>query len=160
MSHLENGHQMHEAAIGARSDDCSSLKHDALHNYVPSEPSDPSCALTPPIPKQKLKDDRGFNHPMLAALLCPHSQLNLFEVDSEYVVPHANNIYDILLNLICSFIHQLRDSTFPVYTDQWPSFLYDSADDFKYDPNNLDHGLLWGYFLERVPHFLSVISFT
>lgn len=123
--------EMHEATIGARSDDCGSLKHEALQDYVPSDPSDPSCALIPPLPKQKLKDDRGFNHPMLAALLCPRRELELFEVDPD-------------------FIHRLRDGTFPVYADQWPAFLYDSSNDFEYDPDNLDHGLLRGYFLERV----------
>jgi hypothetical protein len=37
--------------------------------------------LTPPIPKSKMKSDRGFNHPVIARMLCPRAVLNEFDED-------------------------------------------------------------------------------
>jgi hypothetical protein len=40
-------------------------------------------ALTPPIPKSKMKSDRGINHPVIACLLCPRALLNEFDEDPQ-----------------------------------------------------------------------------
>ena len=37
--------------------------------------------LTPPIPKSKMKSDHGFNHPVIARMLCPRAVLNEFDED-------------------------------------------------------------------------------
>jgi hypothetical protein len=42
-------------------------------------------ALTPPIPKSKMKSDRGFNHPVIAYMLCPRARLEEFDEDAQQV---------------------------------------------------------------------------
>jgi hypothetical protein len=41
--------------------------------------------LIPPIPKSKMKSDCGFNHLVIAHMLCPHTQLDQFDEDSRQV---------------------------------------------------------------------------
>jgi len=45
---------------------------------------------------------------------------------------------------------RLLDGSIKVVADDWPNFLYDED---MYDPNELDKGLLRGYFLLRVRAF-------
>jgi hypothetical protein len=42
-------------------------------------------ALTPPIPKSNMKSGRGFNHPVIAQMLCPRAQLDEFDEDPQQV---------------------------------------------------------------------------
>ena len=71
--------QMSKAAGNARSDDCGSLRY-AATNYVMDDPNTP---LQPTIPKQRNKADRGFNHPILAELLCPRSILDKYRRNED-----------------------------------------------------------------------------
>ena len=40
-------------------------------------------SMDPPIPKSKMKSDRGFQHPVVARMLCPCDRLDNFESDPE-----------------------------------------------------------------------------
>jgi hypothetical protein len=53
--------QMREAATSARTSDTSGLKHELTY-FLPNPLKN---VLTPPIPKQESKSDRGLNHPVL-----------------------------------------------------------------------------------------------
>lgn len=64
----------------ARSNDSSSLKHDAM-GYIMKNPD--AEALIPPIPKGKFKSDRGFNHPVIARMLCPMARLNDYDANPK-----------------------------------------------------------------------------
>jgi hypothetical protein len=73
---------MTRAAGGTRSDNAGSIRYSCL-NYVMEDISIP---LEPTIPKQTTKADCGFNHPVLAQLLCPRSLLDSYKLDAdEYV---------------------------------------------------------------------------
>jgi hypothetical protein len=65
---------MSDAALGACADDSASLKWNALPYMLKNPTVD---VLTPPIVKTQSgsKVDRGFNHPTIAALLCPRHLL-------------------------------------------------------------------------------------
>jgi len=62
----------------ARSNDSSSLKHDAM-GYIMKDPD--TEPLVPPIPRGKFKSDRGFNHPVIARMLCPMARLKELDAD-------------------------------------------------------------------------------
>jgi hypothetical protein len=71
---------MVDAAKGARSDDTGGLKMKAVL-YIPLNPKQDPCI--PPITNEKSKSDRGFNHPMIARLLCPRKLLDQYDMDPE-----------------------------------------------------------------------------
>jgi hypothetical protein len=73
-------HQMVDAAKGARSDDTGGLKMKAVL-YIPLNPKQDPCI--PPITNEKSKSDRGFNHAMVARLLCPRKLLDQYDTDPE-----------------------------------------------------------------------------
>ncbi|KAA1471035.1 hypothetical protein DENSPDRAFT_836974 [Dentipellis sp. KUC8613] len=119
-----------QAANSARTDDAGSLRYVGL-NYVPRELH--KDALIPPIPKQATKADRGFNHPMLARLLCPRKLLEQFDEDPN------------------KFIASVQNGSIIVAAWDWPAFLYEHE---TYDRSALDKGLCRGYFLLRVGRHL------
>jgi hypothetical protein len=63
---------MAKSAGNTRSDDSGSLRYAALQ-YVMEDTKQP---LEPTIPKQPTKADRGFNHKVLAYMLCPRILLD------------------------------------------------------------------------------------
>jgi hypothetical protein len=71
------GYQMTKSAGNTRSDDSGSIRY-ACVQYIMEDPKTP---LEPTIPKQHTKADRGFNHPMLAVMLCPRSFLDTFKAN-------------------------------------------------------------------------------
>jgi hypothetical protein len=72
--------QMVDAAKGARSDDTGGLKMKVVL-YIAFNPKQDPCI--PPITNKKSKSDRGFNHPMIARLLCPRRLLDQYDMDPE-----------------------------------------------------------------------------
>jgi hypothetical protein len=71
---------MADAASEARSNDTGSLKHNAIA-YIVANPS--VDILTPPIARSESKSDRGFNHPVIAKMLCPRDRLAEYNADPE-----------------------------------------------------------------------------
>ncbi|KIN96367.1 hypothetical protein M404DRAFT_33349 [Pisolithus tinctorius Marx 270] len=59
--------------------DLGLVKHTSLA-YIPLDMHG-TFALNPLLLKGEDKSDRGFNHPQLAELLCPHKKLDLFKKD-------------------------------------------------------------------------------
>src|ERR1700721_299503 len=76
-SKLTSMFQLAKAARNARSDDSGTVRY-AAPGLVMENPKEP---LQPPIPRQRTKADRGFNHPVLAELLCPRSILEQYKKD-------------------------------------------------------------------------------
>ncbi|KJA25460.1 hypothetical protein HYPSUDRAFT_134698 [Hypholoma sublateritium FD-334 SS-4] len=102
---------LQKGASSARSDDTKSLKS-AIIDWLTA----PGEALIPPI-SRNVKINRGFNHEVTGALLCPAG------VDWS-----DQEIKD-----------KLRTGELSVAGDQWPIFLYNS---YKYDENDPWKGLL------------------
>jgi hypothetical protein len=73
---------MVDAGKGARADDTGGLKMKAAM-YIPLNPRQEACF--PPITNEKSKSNRGFNHPMIARLLCPRKLLDQYDMNPEYV---------------------------------------------------------------------------
>ena len=72
---------MSEASSQAHSNDSSNLKDDGLTWVMP----DLRQQLEPAIPKSRSKSDRGFNHDVLARMLCPATKLDRLQNDPGYV---------------------------------------------------------------------------
>ena len=73
--------KMNSAAGAARSEDISSLK-EAILTYAAVY--SPEGELRPQINMSSSKSDtRGFNHPMLARLLCPIQNLHRFDENPQ-----------------------------------------------------------------------------
>jgi hypothetical protein len=70
---------MSEAAGGARSDDSASLKRN-IAAYIPAKPD--VHVVQPPL-RHGLKSAWGFNHPMIAVLLCPKRLLHDLQFDID-----------------------------------------------------------------------------
>ncbi|KJA21116.1 hypothetical protein HYPSUDRAFT_141196 [Hypholoma sublateritium FD-334 SS-4] len=102
---------LQKGASSARSDDTKSLKSAIIDWLTP-----PGEALIPPI-SRNVKFERGFNHEVTGALLCP---AGVDWSDKEIK-------------------EKLRTGELSVAGDQWPVFLYSS---FKYDEDDPWKGLL------------------
>lgn len=61
--------------LGARNEDTATAKALAVEILRPDPTKD---VIVPPI-SSKVKECRGFNHPMTARLLCPRKDLELFD---------------------------------------------------------------------------------
>ena len=105
-----------------RSDDCASLRNDAL-DYIPR------IKDVPNIERKAKKEERGFCHYMTARLLCPRQLRDEFDADME------------------GFCRRVQNGTLPITHDDWPSFLYPED---KYNADALDEHLLRGTFLLSV----------
>ncbi|RDB22948.1 hypothetical protein Hypma_009802 [Hypsizygus marmoreus] len=100
-----------KGAASARSDDTKSLKGPIIDWITPRDQP-----LRPPLARN-VKIDRGFNHEVTGALLCP-AELNWSDPEIK---------------------QQLRSGERAVLGDQWPIFLYANC---KYDPEDPWEGLL------------------
>ncbi|KAG2737560.1 hypothetical protein P692DRAFT_20761451 [Suillus brevipes Sb2] len=105
------GELMGKGASGARGDDTKTLKSAVLEWLVPR-----GQALIPPL-SRNIKSDRGFNHEVTGALLCP-ADLDWSDAETK---------------------QGLKSGETAVRGDQWPMFLYAG---YVYDPENPWAGLL------------------
>ena len=128
-THIVMPIKLNNAARGARSDDSNSLVLDGLE-YV-NEKYGP---LEPPIPaKERKAKARGFNHPMIARLLCPIDYTASFEKDPKgYVIIlailHANRF-------LFRFCDQLVNGSVKVCSTDFPLCIYDEEMINKEDPS-------------------------
>ncbi|KAG1818904.1 hypothetical protein EV424DRAFT_1323551, partial [Suillus variegatus] len=102
------GDMLGKGASGARGDDTKTLKSAVLEWLVPR-----GQAVIPPL-SQNIKSDRGFNHEVTGALLCP-AGLDWLDAETK---------------------QSLKSGETAVSGDQWPMFLYsgyvyDSEDPWK-----------------------------
>ncbi|KAG0701182.1 hypothetical protein DFH29DRAFT_982831 [Suillus ampliporus] len=121
LDHLSNGKeediihvgelQMGKGVSGARGDDTKTLKSAVLEWLVPR-----GQALIPPL-SRNIKSDRGFNHEVTGALLCP-AGLDWSNTETK---------------------QSLKSGETAVRGDQWPMFLYAG---YIYDPKDPWTGLL------------------
>lgn len=98
--------------------------------------------LIPPI-SPNIKIDRGFNHEVTGALLCP---AGTDWSDTEQV--KASSSFESFTNTCNHRIKQkLRSGELSVAGDQWPIFLYSS---YRYDESDPWKGLLQSSILVKV----------
>jgi hypothetical protein len=71
---------MSKTITSTRSDDTGSIKYDII-DYLTDDPS--TQALDPPISKRECKSDRGFNHPVIACLICPQRYLATYDANED-----------------------------------------------------------------------------
>ncbi|KAG1892880.1 uncharacterized protein F5891DRAFT_963751 [Suillus fuscotomentosus] len=124
LEHLTNGDEedvihigelMGKGASGARDDDTKTLKSAVLEWLVPR-----GQAVIPPL-SRNIKSDRGFNHEVTGALLCPAVCNSL----TMLTLPRTKQ--------------SLKSGETAVCGDQWPMFLYAG---YVYDPEDPWRGLL------------------
>ena len=118
--------QLEQAGNKGRSDDCGSLRDNAI-SYIPR------IASVPPLEPRTGKDKRGFHHPSTARLLCPQSLREEFDNDMG------------------RFCHDVQNGNVVISHNDWPSFLYPED---GYNPNAIDENLLRGPFLLSVSQIL------
>ncbi|RDB26749.1 hypothetical protein Hypma_005379 [Hypsizygus marmoreus] len=118
---------LQKGANASRADDTKSMKGSIIDWITP-----PGQSLHPPI-NRKLKYERGYNHNVTGALLCP---TGLDWEDVEQVT-----LFYVLETLTFQkrIRAKLRSGEMIVRGDQWPTFLYQ---DNQYDPENPWRGLL------------------
>ncbi|KAG1762911.1 hypothetical protein EDD22DRAFT_979628 [Suillus occidentalis] len=105
------GELLGKGASGARGDDTKTLKCAVLEWLLPR-----GQAVIPPL-SQNIKSDRGFNHEVTGALLCP-AGLDWSNAETK---------------------ESLKSGETAVRGDQWPMFIYAGYD---YDPEDPWKGLL------------------
>ncbi|KAG2048683.1 hypothetical protein BDR06DRAFT_984683 [Suillus hirtellus] len=105
------GELLGKGASGARGDDTKTLKSAVLEWLVPR-----GQAVIPPL-SRNIKSNRGFNHKVTGALLCP-AGLDWSNVETK---------------------QNLKSSEIAIRGDQWPIFLYARS---EYDVKNPWKGLL------------------
>lgn len=66
---------MNKWAEGARYEDTSTLKR-TIVSFIALDPA--VTPVVPPLPENR-KELRGFNHPMIARLLCSRSDIAIFD---------------------------------------------------------------------------------
>ncbi|KAJ3514482.1 hypothetical protein NMY22_g14718 [Coprinellus aureogranulatus] len=127
-----------KGANAARSDDTRSLKS-AVIDWIAPASGEP---IHPHIPKHS-KVDRGFNHDITGALLCPTSLdwskeeyvYEMFPTDRSEISPSS---------LQCRDRHALRNKEIIAGGTDWPVFLYENE---KPDPEDMWRGLFRGRLL-------------
>ncbi|KAG1787079.1 uncharacterized protein HD556DRAFT_1434526 [Suillus plorans] len=105
------GEMLGKGASGVRGDDTKTLKSAVIEWLVPR-----GQVVIPPL-SRNIKSDRGFNHEVTGALLCP-AGLDWSNVETK---------------------ESLKSSETAVRGDQWPIFLYAG---YVYDPEDPWKGLL------------------
>ncbi|KAG1895781.1 uncharacterized protein F5891DRAFT_1130493 [Suillus fuscotomentosus] len=108
---IHMGELLGKGASGARGDDTKTLKSTVLKWLVPR-----GQAVIPPL-SRNIKSDRGFNHEVTGALLCP-AGLDWSNAETK---------------------QNLKSGEIAVRGDQWPIFLYARS---EYDVENPWKGLL------------------
>jgi hypothetical protein len=101
------------------------------------------------LSKAKVKNDRGFNHPITAALLCPVK----YPKTPQFVFVFYSCV--LLLKLQLRTIQAIRAGTLPVTAQLLPSFLF--PEDHIYDPNDISLNVLRGHIMIRV--FVTFVTF-
>ena len=106
----------------------------------------------PMLSKAKVKNDRGFYHPITAALLCPVK----YPKTPAFVLIFYSCVF--LLKFQLRTILAIRAGTLPVTAQLLPRFLF--PDDHVYDPNDVSLNVLRGHIMIRVfVIFISLIHF-
>ena len=128
-----------KGANAVRSNDTASLKV-AIPEYLLLNEKD--VLLPPMLSKAKVKNDRGFYHPVTAALLCP--------VKYPKENPFVLKIFKccILLKFNPRPIEAIRAGTLPVTAQLLPRFLF--PDGHVYDPDDISLNVLRGHIMIRV----------
>ena len=147
--HIVTFWQLRNTSWGACSDNSNSLLSDGLE-YVSMKCGPLDTAVLPWQPKA---DVRGFNHPMLAQLLCPVDFLESFDEDPERcgissVCLHADNFY--------RFCNKLVNGSIKVHSMDFPLCLYNKALIDKEDPSA---GLMQSKLLVAVHFIIFVINY-
>jgi hypothetical protein len=127
---------MNTAAGAARSEDISSLK-EAILSYAAVH--SPEGELRPQINLSSSKSDtRGFNHPMLARLLCPIQYLDQFDDNPEQFVS-LMLIPDLSHSPLTRTRLDLQEGRIPFTWEDYPAFMYAAG---LYDRDDMEVGLL------------------
>jgi len=92
--------------------------------------------------KAKVKNDRGFYHPITAALLCPVK----YPKTSRFVLSFFYSC--VVLKFHLRTIEAIRAGTLAVTAQLLPSFLF--PDGHVYDSNDISHNVLRGHIMIRV----------
>ena len=104
---IQSSYQLNHASHRVRSDDSNGLLTKGLE-YV----NEKCRALTPPISASRLKAEvQGFNHPMIARLLCPINYKTSFDQDPERYA------LSVVLQLILLFFQVSCQSFKWIYQD-------------------------------------------
>lgn len=120
----------------ARADDTTSLKQPILKYIIADVPEADTAFL------DTHKVNRGWNHPLTAELLCPLS----WEASDTYV-HYPYSVLTTYLQIYSTYTDIINGRK-KVTANYWPRFLYPAG--HKYDPNDLETGLLKGDILFRV----------
>ncbi|KAG2351328.1 hypothetical protein BDR07DRAFT_1253744, partial [Suillus spraguei] len=112
------------------SDDSTHLKIQ-IAKYIAVDPATTPVSLPIDNGSFSLKPwsgRRGYNHPVLACLLCPISEIERFEEDPKETIKH------------------LQDGGIELTADTFPAFLW-KGDPFEsdYNPDDMMHGFLEGF---------------
>ncbi|KAJ7679880.1 hypothetical protein B0H17DRAFT_1138894 [Mycena rosella] len=135
--------QMQAAAKSARTADTNGLKHQL--SYVLPNPL--KEALVPPVLKQESKSDRRFilpwsDHMLLPPLVLSPSPVSGTSTDETGATETAvTGAQTELLNRLVAGRVELTATAFP-------SFFWEEG---SYNPDDLDHGLLRGHLILRIP---------
>ena len=95
------------------------------------------------LSKAKVKNDRGFYHPITAALLCPVK----YPKTPQFVLLFLFTRFSLLKTFLRS-IEAIRTGALPVTAQLLPSFLF--PDDHVYDSNDISLNVLRGHIMIRV----------
>jgi hypothetical protein len=127
---------MNAAAGAARSEDISSLK-EAILSYAAVH--SPEGELKPQINLSSSKSDtRGFNHPMLARLLCPIQYLDQFDENPKQFVS-LMLIPDLPHSPLTRTRLDLQEGRIPFTWEDYPAFMYAAG---SFDRDDMEVGLL------------------
>jgi hypothetical protein len=96
------------------------------------------------LSKAKVKNDRGFYHPITAALLCPVK----YPKTPQFVLSFHLFMCCFLLKFHLRTIEAIRAGTLAVTAQLLPSFLF--PDDHVYDSNDISLNVLKGHIMIRV----------
>jgi len=107
------------------------------------------------LSKAKGKNDRGFYHPITAALLCPVKYPKTPQFVLSFLLMFLSFLFRccFLLKFHVRTIEAIRAGTLAVTAQLLPSFLF--PDDHVYDSNDISLNVLRGHIMIRVFEFIS-----
>lgn len=111
---------------------------------------DTKKTLDPAIATSGNKSDRGFYHPITAALLCPIS----LPATDEYVI--FSNPAQRVANVICRTFKNVQDGHIVLNAKQLPRFLYPND---RTDTSGISDRVFEGYLMIRVSYCYSLTLF-
>lgn len=109
--------------------------------------------MPPMLSKAKGKNDRGFYHPITAALLCPVKYPKTPQFVLSFLLMCC-----FLLKFHVRTIEAIRAGTLAVTAQLLPSFLF--PDDHVYDSNDISLNVLRGHIMIRVFELISSSLFS